>query len=104
MTTLLKSFGKPAPMTAMPGMDHGTGMGMMTQDQMTKLKESSGADFDRMFLEMMIDHHQGAVDMANTELKDGKNADVKKMAQAVVDTQTAEIAQFETPVPKRKLN
>lgn len=98
MTKLLASFGKPAPTTAMQGMDHGMdggmGMGMMTQEQMNMLKEASGADFDRMFLEMMVDHHEGAIEMAETELKDGRNSEVKEMAQAIVDAQTAEIEQI----------
>ena len=39
----------------------------------------------------MIAHHQGAIEMAETELANGKNADALALAQAVVDTQSAEI-------------
>lgn len=96
MTKLLESFGMPAPTTAMHGMDHGPdgGMGMMTQDQMDMMRETSGADFDRMFLEMMIEHHDGAIEMAESELKDGRNADVKKMAQDIIAAQRAENEQM----------
>ncbi|HBS74835.1 MAG TPA: DUF305 domain-containing protein, partial [Microbacterium sp.] len=44
-----------------------------------------------LFLEQMILHHQGAIEMAEAELQDGKNADALALAQAVVDTQSAEI-------------
>jgi uncharacterized protein (DUF305 family) len=93
MTGLLESFGKPAP-TADSG--H-TGMdmsGMMSAEQMTSLEGLSGAEFDRMWLQMMIDHHTGAIDMSNTELRDGSNADAKKMAQAIIANQEAEITQM----------
>lgn len=82
MTTLLQSFGKPAPAADMD-MGH-TMPGMMTAEQMTTLNGLSGAAFDRMWLQMMIDHHTGAIDMANTELSDGTNPDAKKLAQAII--------------------
>ncbi|MEV5651418.1 DUF305 domain-containing protein [Nocardia sp. NPDC052254] len=87
---LLKSFGKPAPQATM---DHPMD-GVMTQDQMTRLRNATGADFDRMWLQMMIEHHQGAVDMANTELADGTNADAKTSAQNIITAQQAEIQQM----------
>jgi uncharacterized protein (DUF305 family) len=93
MTGLLESFGKPAPAA---GTGH-TGMdmpGMMSAEQMTSLEGLSGAEFDRMWLQMMIDHHTGAIDMSNTELRDGSNPDVKKMAQAIIANQEAEITQM----------
>ena len=40
----------------------------------------------------MIAHHEGAVEMAQDVLADGSNAEVRTLAQAIVDTQTAEIA------------
>jgi uncharacterized protein (DUF305 family) len=85
----------------MPGMDHGsdhgsdhggTSMpGMMTEQEMSKLEKATGATFDKMWVQMMIRHHQGAIDMANTELKSGKNADAKALAQQIIDAQQAEI-------------
>ncbi len=101
MTQLLESFGESAPTTAMNGgMGHDmgdgmeTGMGMMSQEQMDGLEAASGADFDRMFLQMMIEHHNGAIEMAETELTDGRNDDVKKMAQTIIDAQKAEVEQM----------
>lgn len=76
------------------GMDHGGMAGMMTPDQMRRLEHADGADFDRMFLEMMIAHHEGAVQMAQTELAAGANAEAKALAQQIVDAQQAEIGQM----------
>ncbi|GAB0102155.1 DUF305 domain-containing protein [Nocardia sp. JMUB6875] len=90
ITTLLASFGKPAPMT---GMNHDM-PGMMTKDQMSKLESLSGTDFDKQWMQMMIEHHKGAIDMANTELKQGTNADAKALAQSIVTAQQQEIDQM----------
>jgi len=97
MTALLTSFGKPAPSTEnsghdMPGME---GMpGMMSAEQMNSLTGLSGKAFDEAWLQMMIDHHSGAVDMSTTELRDGTNADATKLAQTIIANQQAEIAQM----------
>jgi uncharacterized protein (DUF305 family) len=82
------------------GMGHGDmghgGMGgmpgMMTEGQLQQLEQASGAAFDRMFLQLMIDHHTGAVQMARTELGDGQNPQAKALAQQIIDHQSAEIA------------
>ena len=87
MTTLLAGFGKPAPSATM---SHSM-PGLMTPQQMTELTGLSGAAFDKMWLQMMVEHHQGAITMANDELKNGTNADAKAMAQAIITTQQAEI-------------
>jgi uncharacterized protein (DUF305 family) len=97
----LQAWGAPAT-GGMAGMDHG-GMahggtspmnGMMTAEQMDQLEAASGAEFDRMFLEMMIAHHEGAVADARTELAEGANPQAKELAQKIVDGQTAEITQM----------
>ncbi len=51
--------------------------GMMSSDDMDKLMNDTGAEFDQMFLTMMIEHHQGAIEMA-TEQKDGMYADAPR--------------------------
>lgn len=88
MTTLLAGFGKPAPSATM---SHSM-PGLMTPQQMTELTGLSGAAFDKMWLQMMVEHHQGAITMANDELKNGTNADAKKMAEAIIAAQQGEIA------------
>lgn len=76
---------------SMPGMDHG---GMMTAEQMTQLDESTGEAFDRAWLEMMIEHHVGAVDSSEEILASGQSAQVKELARSIVDGQRAEIDQM----------
>lgn len=80
-------------------MDGAGGMmmsGMMSAADMTRLGEASGTDFDRMFLEMMILHHEGAIEMAEQELADGKYQPTKDLAQAVITGQQAEIEEMNT--------
>jgi len=83
----------------MGGMDHsgmdmgdGSSMGMLSDKELADLRAASGAAFDRMWLTMMIAHHQGAVSMADQEIAQGSNPDVKALAQSIMTGQTAEIA------------
>jgi uncharacterized protein (DUF305 family) len=80
----------------MGGMDHG-GMddGDMSGMDTGALGGMSGPEFDRMFLTMMIEHHEGAVEMAETESADGQNADAVALAESIRDSQTAEIAEMQ---------
>jgi uncharacterized protein (DUF305 family) len=80
-------MGQMGPSGAMPG--------MMSADQMQQMGQASGATFDRMFLQMMIIHHQGAVTMAKAELKDGQNPDARQLAQRIVDAQQREITEMQ---------
>lgn len=76
----------------MSGMDHGGGAsGMVSDAQMQQLGAANGATFDRMFLQMMIEHHTGAITMAQAEVRNGNNPDAKSLAQRVIDAQQAEI-------------
>jgi uncharacterized protein (DUF305 family) len=79
-------------------MDHGASgamPGMMSGDQMRQLGQATGAAFDRMFLQMMIAHHQGAVTMAKTERSEGKNPDAQQLAQRIIDAQQREITEMQ---------
>ena len=91
----LEDWGVEYEPDAAGGMDHGSmhgsGDGMMSEEDMTALDEADAADAGRLFLEQMIMHHEGAVDMAQTALKDAQNQDVLDLAQQVIDDQTAEI-------------
>jgi uncharacterized protein (DUF305 family) len=69
--------------------------GMMSETELRQLMATKNQDFDLTFLEMMTTHHQGAIEMANTELRDGALPEVKRLAQQVIDAQQAEIDQFE---------
>ncbi len=77
----------------MSGMGHGDGM--MSDGDMAALEAADGAEAARLFLEQMIVHHEGAIEMAQTELDQGANEEVIALAQAVLDTQTTEIATME---------
>ena len=55
--------------------------GMVDDGTMSKLESLKGAEFDTLWLQSMIGHHEGAIEMANTEIADGANADAKKLAQ-----------------------
>lgn len=68
--------------------------GMMTEGDMTLLADSTGAEFDRLWLTMMVEHHEGAVEMAKTVLDDGSDPEVAALADDVVTTQNAEIAEM----------
>lgn len=77
-------------------MGQGGGMaGMLTDEQLDELEAADGATGTKLFLEQMIEHHEGAVDMAEEEVEDGKNADAIALAEDIVETQTAEIAQMQ---------
>ncbi|MGP4019815.1 DUF305 domain-containing protein [Saccharopolyspora sp. 5N708] len=79
----------------MPGMADMTGMadmpGMATPEQLAQLAASRGADFDRLFLQLMIAHHEGALTMATDFLTEGREEQVHEMAQDVLVTQQDEI-------------
>jgi uncharacterized protein (DUF305 family) len=85
MSALLTEWGIPAPAPATTGaMGHGQMPGMV-----------SGAGFDRMFLQMMIVHHQGAVDMSQTELAQGHNPNTRNLAQQIISAQQAQISEMQ---------
>ncbi|MFE1961488.1 DUF305 domain-containing protein [Streptomyces sp. NPDC059479] len=96
MSGRLTAWGEEIP-ADMSGMGHGmssSATGMMSDDDMAKLEKASGAEFDKMFLEMMVKHHEGAVDMANTEKSKGSYGPAVELANDVVTAQTAEIEQM----------
>lgn len=73
----------------------GAGMqGMVDDATMAKLKSLNGPEFDTLWLQAMIGHHQGAIEMAKAELANGQSADMKAMATNMVTAQQAEIDQM----------
>lgn len=69
--------------------------GMMSDEDMQSLEDADGAEFDQLFLEMMREHHRGAIEMAETERAAGEFPDALELARDIVDTQTAEVAEIE---------
>lgn len=98
MTGWLTAWGQPAQTGGghdMANMNGASMGGMMTDGQMQQLGAASGAAFDRMWLQLMVAHHKGAVEMSDVELRDGKNAGAKKLAQQIIDAQKREITVME---------
>jgi hypothetical protein len=59
---------------------------------MAAMEHQATGDVDRDFVETMIPHHQGAIDMAIAVLKYGHNEQLKRLAQEIIVTQQQEIA------------
>lgn len=102
MSGWLKGWGEPVPattggsgMSGMSGMGDQAG-GMMSEKDIASLGKATGSAFDRMWLQMMVKHHQGAVDMAKTALAQAANPDAKKLATSIIAGQSAEIAEMNT--------
>jgi uncharacterized protein (DUF305 family) len=100
MSGWLTGWGAPVPaadagsgMAGMEGMGDQTG-GMMSTKEISNLNKATGATFDRMWLQMMVKHHQGAITMAKTALDQGSNPEANKLAKSIIDGQSAEIAEM----------
>ncbi len=86
MTGWLSAWGEPTTMSE----DHAMA-GMMTSTDLDKLMAAQGNDAAKLFLTQMTAHHQGALEMAKSEVADGKNADAVTLAKSIVSSQEAEI-------------
>ncbi|MDZ7881666.1 MAG: DUF305 domain-containing protein [Mycobacterium sp.] len=78
----------------MPAM--GGGHGMMSDADMAALQNAQGVDAGRLFLEQMIEHHQGAIVMAQQEIDNGQFPAAVDMARSIVSSQQAEIDEMQT--------
>jgi uncharacterized protein (DUF305 family) len=67
--------------------------GMLTEEEFSKLESSSGVTFDTLFLEGMIVHHEGAIDMAQM-IKDTTTQEVNEFGLNVVEVQSEEIREM----------
>lgn len=94
MSGWLAGWGETVPV----GSEHGGGghaptmPGMMSDSAMQELAKAKGSAFDRLWVQLMTEHHEGAVQMARTELTAGQNPQVKALATVIITAQTAEIA------------
>jgi uncharacterized protein (DUF305 family) len=105
MQTWLRDRGLPVPDAAstrhkmkMNGVEHDMLMpGMLTDEEMTALDRARGPEFDRLFLNGMIKHHQGAIDMVDTLFDSygaAQDETVFKFASDVYADQSTEIARM----------
>ncbi|MBM7517700.1 DUF305 domain-containing protein [Nocardioides nitrophenolicus] len=107
MTTWLTDWDKDVPATSMDHANAGHDMedmgdaggekmpGMMSDEQMKELEAATDADFPDLWMTMMIEHHEGAIEMARTEQADGRFADAVALARSIAESQAAEIATME---------
>lgn len=79
---------EPAEAPAMPG--------MMSAQDLTELQHASDAEFERLWLEMMVEHHRGAIAMAEDQRENGIFAPATDLAASVVTSQRAEITVMES--------
>ena len=73
------------------GRHHGGEGGIMTEVQMRQLDKANASDGQRLYLDGMIRHHQGAIHMAETEIEEGNNEEAIKLAKQIAETQQQEI-------------
>jgi uncharacterized protein (DUF305 family) len=90
LTALLRDWGQP---TSGHG-GHGGMPGMMSDEDMTRLEAATGAEFDTLFLELMIAHHEGAVRQATDLTSAGTNGSLRELAEKIITAQNAEITEM----------
>ncbi|PYI69924.1 DUF305 domain-containing protein [Arthrobacter livingstonensis] len=86
MNDWLTGWSEPTAMAGSMGMN-----GMMTATDMDKLKAAQGTEASKLFLTQMIAHHEGAVEMAKSEVTGGKDADAVALAKSIIASQETEI-------------
>lgn len=77
--------------TMMSGKTHKMDMDDMMEGMMSKLDGKTGEEFDEAFIEEMIVHHEGAVEMAEAALKHAKRPELIELAKAIIEAQNKEI-------------
>jgi uncharacterized protein (DUF305 family) len=94
LSEMLRSWGQN-PDAALAHSSHGMAMpGMVDTATMGRLESLRGAEFDTLWLQSMISHHQGAIEMAKAEIANGQNPEAKQLAEQIVKAQEAEITQM----------
>jgi uncharacterized protein (DUF305 family) len=105
MTDWLTDWDQPIPETMRDHANaHGEGEmemdsdmpGMMSAEEMTDLDDATGAEFQQMWLEMMVEHHEGAIEMAQGEQSDGEHTAAIDLAENIESAQQDEISTMES--------
>lgn len=86
-------------MGGMDHSDHGGMQGMLSAEELDALAALSGRDFDLTYLQKMIEHHEGAIAMAQMVI-DSSNAEASALGKAIVKSQTEQIAYMKTLLAK----
>ena len=71
--------------------EHGMNMGMGMNQMSSLLATLRGEEFDKTFINLMIDHHQGAIDMAELVLSNSERPELKNLANDIISAQSKEI-------------
>lgn len=80
------------PLNPDSSVDHSSMMkGMLSLEDLDAMRTLTGSEFDRAWIESMIAHHEGAIDMAETVQRDGDDAEIAQLAADIVAGQSAEI-------------
>lgn len=95
MRAMLVRWEVPEMGSGMDGMENMPMAGMVSAEDLAGLAASSGEEFDRQFLELMIAHHEGAVTMAQDAQRDGADPELRSLLDAIVTSQNAEIAEMQ---------
>jgi uncharacterized protein (DUF305 family) len=95
MTGWLTAAGEPVVMDTTEGHDMSSMDGMMTAEQMDAMAAMTGAEFDQLWLEMMIAHHEGAISQSETVRTNGSNPDVLALADQIITAQQGEITEMQ---------
>ena len=95
MTAWLTAAGESITMDLGEGHDMSSMEGMMTAEQMDALAVATGSEFDTMWLEMMIAHHEGAISQSQTVKANGSNPDVLALADQIIAAQQGEISEMQ---------
>lgn len=96
MRALLGEWGEKEDQHATHNMNDHSMHGMMTDEDFEALGSTTGVEFDRMWLEMMIEHHEGAIAMSEKALADGKHPRVRELAETIIAVQREEILRMKT--------
>lgn len=75
--------------------DHDDMEGMVSEEDLERLEDAEGDGFDQLFVELMSEHHRGAVTMAEDVMADGSDRQVLEMANDLIAEQNTEIARME---------
>jgi uncharacterized protein (DUF305 family) len=96
LSEMLESWGQQPPED--PGLDRGNRPGKITEAEMNILTSRSGADFDKLFVELMIRHHQGVIAIVAKETAGGKNPGARALAGKIAVSQQNEVTELKNLV------
>lgn len=83
------------------GMNPMTAMGLATPEQMAALEAAEGLEAERLYLQLMIPHHVGGIEMADAATEEASQPEVRRLARAMSTAQTAEVTALQQMLDER---